>query len=160
MRQILQVVNSFGVNLYGLNMINSKNIGDMYELENKQTLGITEEEIIKNLKIITEKIVEQERIARKMLGKNQIELEDMVYRSFGILTNCRKIKKHEALELLSDVKLGVDLGIIKEIDDKKICELYFYINESNLQKYYGENLDTYSRDIKRAEMIKKISKKE
>jgi protein arginine kinase len=152
MRQILQVVNSFGVNLYGLNMINSKNIGDMYELENKQTLGITEEEIIKNLKIITEKIVEQERTARKMLGKN--------YRSFGILTNCRKIKKHEALELLSDVKLGVDLGIIKEIDDKKICELYFYINESNLQKYYGENLDTYSRDIKRAEMIKKISKKE
>ena len=52
------------------------------------------------------------------------------------------------------------MGIIKEIDDKKISELYFYINESNLQKYYGENLDTYSRDIKRAEMIKKISKKE
>ena len=53
-------------------------------------LGLTEEEIIKNVKIITDKVIEQERLARKYLAKNAIELEDRVYRSYGILTICYK----------------------------------------------------------------------
>lgn len=156
MRKISQTVNNFGLSLTGVYTSNSATIGDIYQISNKQTLGISEENIINNVKVIIDKIIEQERKARKILGKNQIELEDIVYRSFGILTNARKLKWQEAIELLSDVKMGVDMGVIKEINDEKVTNMYFYINPANLQKYFGQKLDGYDRDIKRAELIKQI----
>ena len=115
-------------------------------------------QLCKNKKIIVEKIIEQERLARKYLAKHSIELEDKVYRSFGIISNCKKISSEEAREILSDVKLGTDLGIIKELDDLKVKKLYLYTKPANLQKYLGEVNDNYERDIKRAEVIKNIIK--
>lgn len=155
-RNILESINSFGMNIRGVYGENSEVSGDMYQISNKKTLGLKEEEIVKNLKAITEKIIEQERLARKYLGKNSIELADKVYRSFGILSNCRKIDSEETRKLLSDVKLGVDMGIIKELTDSKIAKLYLYTKPNNLEKYLGEELETYERDIKRAEIIKEI----
>ena len=155
-RKILQTVNNFGLNFTAKYMKNSNVIGDIYQISNKQTLGITEETIISNLKAIVDKLIEQERQARKLLGKNEIELEDIIYRDYGILTNARKLKWDEALELLSNIKMGVDLGIIKEIKDSQVAKIYFYINPSNLQIYFGQNLDSYDRDIKRAELIKQL----
>ncbi len=156
MRKIIQTVTNFGLSITGKYINDSDIIGDIYVISNKQTLGITEENIIRNLEKITEKLIEQERAARKLLGKNNIELEDLVYRSFGILINSRKLRWQEALQLLSDVKLGTDLGIIKELTDEKIAKIYFYIGSANLQKYFGQNLEAYDRDIKRAELIKQI----
>ena len=155
-RKILQTVNNFGLNFTAKYMKNSNVIGDIYQISNKQTLGITEETIISNLKAIVDKLIEQERQARKLLGKNEIELEDLIYRDYGILTNARKLKWDEALELLSNIKMGVDLGIINEIKDSQVAKIYFYINPSNLQIYFGQNLDSYDRDIKRAELIKQL----
>ena len=155
-RKVLQTVNNFGLNFTAKYMKNSNVIGDIYQISNKQTLGITEETIISNLKAIVDKLIEQERQARKLLGKNEIELEDIIYRDYGILTNARKLKWDEALELLSNIKMGVDLGIINEIKDSQVAKIYFYINPSNLQIYFGQNLDSYDRDIKRAELIKQL----
>ena len=157
-RKILESINSFGMNIRGVYGENSEISGDMYQISNKKTLGLTEKEIVKNLKAITEKIIEQERVARKYLGKNTIDLEDKVYRSFGILNNCRKISSEETRKLLSDVKLGTDLGIIKELTDAKIAKLYLYTKPANLEKCLGEELDSYDRDVKRAEVIKNIIK--
>lgn len=159
-RKISQIVNNFGLNFSGVYIFNSKIIGDIYQISNKQTLGISEENIIKNLKIIADKIIEQEREARKLLGKNKIQLEDELYRSYGIFENCRKISFYESLELLSDIKMGVDLGIIQELNDKKISKLYHYIKPANLQKVLGEVLEDYDINIKRAEYIKQIIRRE
>ena len=155
-RKILESINNFGMNIRGVYGENSEVSGDMYQISNKVTLGISEDKIVKNLKAITEKIVEQERLARKLLGKNRVELEDKVYRSFGVLANSRKISYEETRKLLSDVKLGTDMGIIEELNDAKIAKLYLYTKSANLEKYLGEELDTYDRDIKRAEVIKQI----
>ena len=155
-RKILDSVSSFGLNIRGVYGENSKTSGDMYQISNKQTLGITEDDIIKNLKVITEKIIEQERTARRILAKNQVLLEDIVYRSFGILSNCKKISAEETRDLLSDVRLGTDLGIIKEITDSKVLQIYLYSKPANLQKKIGQNLDAFDRDVKRAEVIKEI----
>lgn len=155
-KKVLEVISNFGLNIRGIYGENSSSSGDMYQISNKQTLGIREEDIIKNLKIITEKIVEQEREARKILASNKIELEDMCYRSYGIISNCKKISSEEIRNLLSDVKLGTDLGIIKEINDTKVLKLYLYSKPANLQKYLGKELSTIERDIGRAEIIKKI----
>lgn len=155
-RNILESINSFGMNIRGVYGENSEISGDMYQISNKKTLGLSEKEVVKNLKAITEKIVEQERIARKYLGKNAIELEDKVYRSFGILSQCRKISYEETRKLLSNVKLGTDMGIIKELTDDKVTKMYLYTKPANLEKFLGEELDAYDRDIKRAEVIKQI----
>ena len=157
-QKVLHIINNFGMNIRGIYGEGSKAAGDMYQISNKQTLGVSEEEITNNMKIIVEKIIEQERLARKYLAKHSIELEDKVYRSFGIISNCKKISSEEAREILSDVKLGTDLGIIKELDDLKVKKLYLYTKPANLQKYLGEVNDNYERDIKRAEVIKNIIK--
>ena len=155
-QKILEVISNFGMNIRGVYGEGTSAYGNMYQVSNKQSLGIDEKEIIKNLKQIVEKIIEQERLARKILAKESIELEDEVYRAYGILTNCKKISSAEAINLLSSVKLGVDMGIIKELDDLKVNKLELYTKPANLQKYLGEKIDAYKRDIKRAEVIKQI----
>lgn len=154
--KILEVINNFGMNIRGVYGEGSRAQGNMYQISNKQALGISEKEIIKNLKTITEKIIEQERLARKILSKNSIELEDKVYRAFGIISNCKKISSEEIRNLLSDVKLGTDMGIIKELDDLKVNKLELYTKPANIQKYFGKKMEEYERDIKRAEIIKQI----
>lgn len=158
--KILEVINNFGMNIRGIYGEGSKVAANMYQISNKQTLGISENEIVKNLKLITEKIIEQERLARKILARDSIELEDKVYRAYGILTNAKKISSEEARDLLSEVKLGTDLGIIQELTDLKVKKLELYTKPANLQKYLGKQIDSYERDIKRAEVIKQIVEEE
>ena len=155
-RKILNSVGNFGISIRGIYGENSKSTGDMYQISNRQTLGITEKEIIDRVKVIAEKIIEQERKARKMLADNKIEFEDMIYRNYGILSNCKKISSNETRELLSNIKMGVDLGILDELTDLQVQKLYLYTKPANLQKYLGKQYDTYERDIKRAEVIKQI----
>lgn len=156
--KILEAVNDLGMNIKNIYGEGNRVKGNIYQISNKQTLGISEKDIVKNLKAIADKIVEQERTARKILSKNQVELEDELYRSYGVLTNSRKVTNEEMIQLMSDVRLGVDMGIIKEITDLKVNKLDILSRSANLQKYFGENLDVFDRNIKRAELIKKIIK--
>ena len=155
-RNILETITDFGMNVKGEYGGNIQGNEEIYQISNKQTLGITEKEIIGNLKVIVQKVIEQERQARKLLTKNELELEDMIYRSYGILTNCKKLSYGEAKELLSNIKLGTDLGLLRELTDSKVQKLYLYIKPANLQKYFGEQYDTLEQDIKRVEAIKNI----
>lgn len=154
--KVLDVINSLDMNIRGVYGEGSKSQGNIYQISNKKSLGITENDIIKNLKIITEKVIEQERLARKYLCKNSIQLEDKVYRAYGILSNCKKISSEETRNLLSTVRLGTDLGIITELNDLKVNKIELYTKPANLQKYSGQKLDKYERDIKRADVIKEI----
>lgn len=151
-KKVTRFVRQFGIE------ITKEQNPDIYKITNERTLGITELDIMKNIKVIAEKIIEQEREARKILTENQTELEDMVLRSFGTLTNCKKISKNEAEELLSNVKLGTDLGIIPELTDSKVRKLYLYIKSANLSKSFGQELTISEENIKRAEIIKNITK--
>ena len=151
-RNILEVISSFGMNVKGIYGEN----GDIFQISNKQTLGITENEIIQNLKVITEKIIEEERKARKFLAQDGVDLEDKIYRSYGILYNCRKISLDEALKLLSNIKMGTDLGILDKLTDSKIQKLNLYIKPASMQQYLGNQYEPLERDIKRAEVIKQI----
>lgn len=154
--KILEIINNFGMNVTGIHGEGSKSEGALYQISNKQTLGISEKEIIKKIKLITDKIIEQERIARKYLGKNRLNFEDKLYRDYGILTNCRKISESECKDLLSTLKLGTDLGIIGELTDLKINKLLLYTQDANLQKLLGNKLEGIDLDAKRAEVIKTI----
>ena len=151
-KKIISFVRQFGIE------ITKEENPDIYQISNERTLGLTEEDIVKNIKSIAEKIIEQERAARKILSENQIELEDSILRSYGILRNCKKTSISEAEELLSNVKLGTDLGIITELTDSKVKKLYLYIKPASIRKYFGQELTFQEENIKRAEIIKSITK--
>ena len=159
-KKVLEAINSFGINIRGVYGDNTESTGDMYQISNQQTLGMTEKEIVQNLNVIVEKIIKQERQARKILAKDDIALEDLIYRSYGILSNCKKISSEETRTLLSNIKLGTDLGILKELTDLKVQKLYLYTKPANLQKFVGEQYEAIERDIKRAEVVQQILREE
>ena len=104
--------------------------------------------------------MEQENALRNELYKqNTIKFEDKIYRSFGILTNARSISAEESLRLISDVRLGMDLGIIKDININTLNEIMLSIQPACLQKLLGRPLDSDDRDVRRAELIRMKLKK-
>ncbi len=154
--KVLNAVNGFGMNIRGIYGEGTNSKGNLYQISNKQTLGITANETIKNLKAITDRIIEQEKLARQILTKKPIELEDEIYRAYGLLTNCRKISSDECSILLSEIRLGIELGIIKEIKESTLNKIEVYTKPANLQKQIGQVFGGYERDVKRAEIIKQI----
>ena len=160
LNKMLNIVNNLGMNVRGVYGEGSKAEGDIYQIANNQTLGITEKEIAKNLNLISQKIIEQVRIARKYLAKNSLKLEDKIYRDYGILVNARRLSEEETIDLLSSVKLGTDLGIIKELTDKKVAELILYTKPANMQKRLGKELSVIEQEISRCEIIKQIVKED
>lgn len=155
--RIFQNIAQLGMTVRGMYGEGTEIIGNYVQLSNQITLGQTENEIITNLGIISKQIVEQERIIRKNLWEEtRYQLEDRVGRAYGILTNARVISSNEALALLSDVRLGADLGIIKDISPKVINRLVVAIMPAHLQKKAGQEMDSFMRDVKRAEVIKDI----
>lgn len=155
---VLDVMNKIGINVRGVYGEGSDAQGNIYQISNKISLGITEEETVENLKTVIEKIIIQERNARKYLTERGISFEDKLCRSYGILKNARKMSSKECNKLISDVKLGIDLGIIKDVTSKQINEMSIYTKPASLQKYLGELLSEEERDVKRCEVIKKILK--
>lgn len=159
LKKILNTIRDFNINIDGEYGKTSKNLDYIYQISNKQTIGITEKEIVNNINVIAKSLIEQERQARRILLKEGLELEDTIHRSYGILTNCKKISYSEAKELLTNIKIGVDTGILDKIDDFQVKRLFLYIKPANLQKYYGEEMDKIEQDIKRAKLIKQIAQK-
>lgn len=158
LQKILDIVENFGMNIRNEYGEYSKKDSDVYQISNRQTLGISEKDTIANLKIITEKIVEQERIARKFLAENSKNLEDSIYRSFGILLYAKRMSLEESNKLISEVKLGVDLGILLELTDIKIKKMLLYTKPANLQKYLGRILTKDEMQIERAKILQNIIK--
>ncbi len=157
--KMINIIQNFGMivtNEYDEDIEGNENI---YKITNHQTMGITEETIIKNIENITKRVIEQERIARKYLGKNEVQLADKVYRSYGILINAKKLSYKEVEQLLSDVKLGTDLGIILELNDTKVKKMLLYAKEANLLKKEGKVYNREEIEIKRAELMKQIARR-
>ncbi len=153
--KILSSVSDMGYCLRGLYGEGSQAIGSFYQISNEVTLGQTEEEIVENIQSIALQILEHERRARRsLLKENRVGLEDKVFRSYGILTNARAISYKEALDLLSWVSLGVDLGILSGLDRAKIARLLVLTQPAHLQKLNGDVSDVLKRDISRAELIR------
>ena len=158
LQKILDIVENFRMNIRNEYGEYSKKDSDVYQISNRQTLGISEKDTIANLKIITEKIVEQERIARKFLAENSKNLEDSIYRSLGILLYAKRMSLEESNKLISEVKLGVDLGILLELTDIKIKKMLLYTKPANLQKYLGRPLTKDEMQTERTKILQNIIK--
>ena len=154
-KRILEACSKLGIAVRGIYGENSEASGNMFQISNQTTLGQSEEEIINNIKNITSQIIEQERMLRTELYKqNPLRFEDKVCRSLGVFSNARIMSSEESLKLLSDVRLGVDMGIIKNISIEDLNGIMLLIQPGNLQKQAGKPLDPNERDFKRAEFVR------
>jgi len=153
---MIENLNQFGITVRGVYGENSQVQGNLYQISNQVTLGQTEEDTINNLWGITMQIVEQEKKLRQQLMDNdhQLKLADKIMRSLGILTHARLLSSQEALELLSAVRLGADLGLIQDINYAVLNELMVAIRPAHLQMSAGQEMEAPERDALRAGVIK------
>lgn len=129
--------------------------GNFYQISNQVSLGHSEEDIIQNINGLIRQVIEQEEQARQALVmQNKPMLQDKIFRSLGILKSSYIISSQETVELLSMVRLGIDLGLVKDIDLRVVNELLIMIQPAHLQKLEGKKLTASARDIKRASLIR------
>jgi len=129
--------------------------GNLYQISNQITLGKSEEDIIQNLLSVANQIISSERQARRNLkGEDRLRLEDRILRSYGILTNSRLLSSQEAMGYISDVRLGVDLGIIKNFKPEEINHLFITVGPSYIQEFFKKTMTPLERDLNRANLFR------
>jgi protein arginine kinase len=152
--RVISSAGSLGVEVRGLYGEGTKAYGSLYQISNRVTLGISEEQSLERLKNIVNQIVEMETKARKSLMESSADaLSDKLCRSYGILKYARSISSGEAKSLLSDVMLGQNLGILPK--DGKITPLECMVVTEPALVCDGKEMSPADRDKKRAEFIRK-----
>ena len=111
--------------------------------------------MIDNIERMVRQIVTHEQNARKILNaQHKIEFQDRIYRALGTLKSAHIITSNETIELLSMVRLGMDMGFVKNIIMSKLNQLFIFTQPAHLQKLEGKALSPTERDVKRAEVIR------
>jgi protein arginine kinase len=125
--------------------------GNLFQLSNQTTLGQTEEEITSGLESVTRQLVDQEREAEKTLLRDaRTELEDRVWRAWAVITHARMLNSSEMMNLLSAVRLGAGLGLLRDVPRSTLNELLILTQPAHLQKSGGGSLSAEERDVRRA----------
>jgi len=153
--RVLAAIGKLSFTTRGLYGEGTQATGNLFQISNQVSLGHSEYEIIENINGLIRQIIDQEKQAREiMFSKNKPILEDRISRSLGILKNARIISSQETIELLSMVRLGCDVGMVKDIDRLKINELFIITQPAHLQKIESKKLSSEERDLKRADLIR------
>lgn len=153
--RILTAVQQVGLAVRGLYGEGSEALGNLFQISNQITLGQSEEEIIDNLYSVAKQIIEHERAARqKLMLEMKPRIIDRVNRSLGILSYAAIMDSKESSQRLSDVRLGIDLGIIKNVSTSVLNELMVMTQPGFLQQHAGEKLTADERDMRRAQLIR------
>jgi len=153
--RVLSAIAKLSFTTRGLYGEGTQAIGNFFQVSNQVSLGHSENEIIDNINGIIRQIIEQENQAREVLiSQSKVLLEDRINRGLGILKSARIISSQETAELLSMVRLGSDLGIVRDLDRRVINELFIITQPAHLQKIENKVLSSKERDLKRAELIR------
>ena len=153
--QVIQAVNKIGLAVRGLYGEGTEAMGNLFQISNQTTLGEKEDEIIARLSKVIETIIEKEHDARQVLiQKKPTTLSDQIGRAYGLLTFAHAMTSKEALNLLSIIKLGIDLGAFPEDKRLPIDELFIQTQPAHLQKSTQQKLNAEERDHLRAEIIR------
>jgi len=153
--RILTAVTQVGLAVRGLYGEGSEATGNLFQISNQITLGQSEQEIIDNLHSVAKQIIGHEKAARsKLMTESRTRIEDRIKRSFGILSYATIIDSKEASQRLSDIRLGVHLGLLPQVSLETINELTVSTQPGFLQQAFGETLSPEQRDVARAQMIR------
>lgn len=160
-KKVLAALAHVGLNVRGIYGEGTESVGNLYQISNQVTLGHSEEDLVGKLVSLTRQVVEQEKSVRQVLLKeSSMQLENKVYRAYGLLTQSRLLTSHEAMLLLSDLLLGVDTGILPTARPQAVKELILLIRVAILQQLIGKELEPGERDYYRAMVIREHLKQD
>ena len=152
----LYALSKLGIAVRGIYGEGSKVAGSMYQISNQITLGFSEQETLSNLKAVINKIIIHENRAREAAYKNhKYEIEDRVARSLGTLKSAVLLTSSESLKLLSDVRLGIEMGIIKTLGAAMVDALIMEVQPATIEKQAGKNLTKEEINLARAKLVKR-----
>jgi len=156
LKDIVPHITKFGITLRGIYGEGTAPMGSIYQISNQRTLGKSEEDIINDLQNVTKNVIDHENQARdKFIKTRRNYLEDKIYRAYGILKYSRKITAQEAMDLISDVRLG----FLSEILDapkpsKQLYQIMMEIQPGHLQRIAGQEMSDTERDTARAKYLR------
>lgn len=155
--KVLQAAKELRLAVRGLYGEGTDAVGDFYQVSNQVTLGRPEDEVIEEFSTrIIPRIVDYERAARDaLLRERAVQLDDKVWRAYGILENARAMASAETMFFLSHVRLGVSMGRFNAIDLGTINELFLQIQPAHLQKIHGGALNGEERSVTRANFLRR-----
>ncbi len=156
--KITSSLSQLGMTVRGIYGEGSKAVGNIFQISNQVTLGATEEDVLEKFKQIISEVVEQEReLRRRIYEKERFKLEDKVMRSYGALKYGVVMTSAEAMKRISDLRLGVSLGILENVTFEMLNEMTYRILPANILQTH--NIESPSeRDLKRGEIIRNMIK--
>lgn len=153
--QIIQAVNKLGLAVRGLYGEGTEALGNVFQVSNQMTLGETEADIVERINKVLLQIIEHEENARETLMEKKAKMVlNHIGRAYGILANAHSISSKEAMNLLSLMKLGIDLNLFPGVDRALADELFVLTQPAHLQQRHTEKLGAEERDVLRADMLR------
>jgi protein arginine kinase len=153
--QIIQAVNKLGFAVRGLYGEGTEALGNVFQVSNQMTLGEAETEIVERLNKVLAQLIEHEENARaSLLEKKPKVVFNHIGRAYGILANAHSISSKETMNLLSLMRLGLDLGLFPGVERALVDELFIVTQPAHLQKNFSEKLSAEERDLLRADMVR------
>ncbi|MHC1770000.1 MAG: protein arginine kinase [Verrucomicrobiia bacterium] len=153
--QIIQAVNKLGLAVRGLYGEGTEALGNVFQVSNQMTLGEGETDIVERLSKVLAQLIEHEENARGSLLESKPKMIfNHIGRAYGILANAHSISSKETMNLLSLLRLGVDLGLFPGTDRALVDELFLITQPAHLQKSLAEKLSAEERDLLRADMLR------
>jgi protein arginine kinase len=153
--QIISSVNRLGMAVRGLYGEGTEALGNVFQVSNQMTLGEVETDIVERLNKVLLQIIEHEENARGVLLEKKPKIVyNQIGRAYGILANAHSIASKETMNLLSLMRLGVDLGEFPSAQRALIDELFVITQPAHLQRQFTEKLVAEERDLLRADMLR------
>lgn len=153
--QIIQAVNKLGLAVRGLYGEGTEALGNVFQVSNQMTLGESETEIVERLNKVLMQLIEHEENARhSLLEKKPKTVFNQVGRAYGVLANAHTISSKETMNLLSHMRLGIDLGLFPGVNRSVVDELFILTQPAHLQRQLSEKLSSDERDLHRADMLR------
>ena len=153
---VLSGASQMGISTRGFFGEYSDVIGNIFQLSNQATMGACENEFLKSTKVIIKKIIGYEKMARERILKDaKNELEDKVYRSYGILKYANTLELDEFLNLTSAIRLGIECGIIKNITIQTLNRMILLCLPAHMELYFKTIIKEEEKSSIRADMVKK-----
>ncbi|MDF7806000.1 protein arginine kinase [Pontiellaceae bacterium B12219] len=159
MDPVINGISKIGLAVRGMWGEGTEAAGNMFQVSNQITLGRREDEIIAHLEQIVLELIEHENNARiRLMNERSIMIEDHVARAFGILSNAKLISSGEALNLLSSLRLGLDLNMVTQFSRRELDMLFISIQPAHLQRLEDKDLTPDERDVVRADKLRDYMK--
>jgi protein arginine kinase len=155
--KVLRGISQVGLAVRGMFGEGSEVMGNFFQISNQTTLGLAELDTLESLERVTRQIIDHEKSASaELIRSARVQVEDKVFRSYGLLTHCRVVSTQEVMSLVSAVRFGRAAGLLEGVGLPVLNRIMIETLPAHLQKRAGEKLDQVERDFRRAALVRRL----